>query len=145
MNVREYTDLIVVHCAATKPDMDIGAAEIRVWHLERGFDDIGYHYVIRRDGTREAGRPLRYVGAHVSGSNHRSVGVCLVGGLDEDGTPDMNFTRRQMRTLEETLTDLEFRYPSAQIIGHRDVPGVTKACPCFDVASWWVTDQDRAP
>jgi N-acetylmuramoyl-L-alanine amidase len=88
-------DLIVIHCAYTSPKMDIGVKEIDEWHRARGWNQIGYHYVVRRDGTVEHGRSVKTVGAHVKGFNAKSIGVCLVGGTmegrDED---DCNFTRR---------------------------------------------------
>jgi N-acetyl-anhydromuramyl-L-alanine amidase AmpD len=135
--IRRTTDFIVVHCAATKPSQDIGAAEIRKWHVEdRGWDDIGYHQVIRRSGAIELGRPLHVAGAHAKGFNARSVGVCLVGGIDKDGNPANNFTYKQMDSLTITLDYWGRIYPSAEILGHRDLPGVDKACPCFDVREW---------
>ena len=82
---------IAVHCAATTPDMDIGAATIDRWHKERGFSSIGYHYVIRRDGTLETGRPLNTPGAHVQGHNAHSIGICLAGGVDQAGKPEKQF------------------------------------------------------
>lgn len=130
--------LIVVHCSATPQDMDVGAAEIRSWHLRRGWSDIGYHYVIRRDGALEPGRPVDRAGAHVKGHNARSIGVCLVGGNDADdrARAEFNFTRAQLATLERTLVGLLALYPDARVVGHRDLDP-RKACPCFDVAAWW--------
>lgn len=133
-------DYLVVHCAATKASMDIGKAEITQWHRERGFFDIGYHYVIRRDGTIEKGRPDTRPGAHARGFNHISLGICLVGGVAEDGkTPEDNFTAEQYATLFDLLTELVGEYPEAALVGHRDLPNVHKACPSFDVNSWWDT------
>jgi len=133
--LRSATDSIVVHCAATRPDQDIGTAEIRAWHLARGWRDIGYHFVIRHDGTVERGRPEAAVGAHVRGHNARSVGVCLIGGLDDTGTPAASFTGRQWDALAGLVEALRRRYPGAAVVGHRDLdPG--KACPSFDVAAW---------
>jgi N-acetylmuramoyl-L-alanine amidase len=94
--IRKKTDLLVVHCAATKASMDIGAKEIRRWHKDRGWDDIGYHYVIRRNGDVEIGRPENAVGAHVAGKNSTSVGICLVGGIDDAGKPKANFTKGEV-------------------------------------------------
>ena len=133
---------IIVHCSATMPKMDIGADEIREWHTApkpggRGWRDIGYHYVIRRNGKREDGRPVGEAGAHVAGRNANSIGVCLVGGIDDNGTPDDNFTGNQMIRLRTTIRELRAQYPSIRsVIGHRDVPGVAKACPCFNVGAW---------
>jgi N-acetylmuramoyl-L-alanine amidase len=136
--VKRRINLIVVHCAATKPDMDIGVAEIREWHRKNGWDDVGYHYVIRLSGVLEHGRPIEKVGAHAQGHNARSVGICLVGGLDAKGRPSNTFNRRQMETLRNVVEWLQEQYPGANVLGHRDLPGVKKACPCFDVRSWCV-------
>jgi len=145
---RMFTRAIVVHCAATKAGQDIGAAEIRTWHLARGFEDIGYAVVIRRSGALELGRPIGAVGAHVKGRNHDTVGVCLVGGLDELGQPENNYTPGQWAALAITIRFLRNVYPSAEVCGHRDLSPDTnadgkvtpdewlKACPCFDVRAW---------
>lgn len=117
--------------------MDIGAEEIRRWHLRRGWFDIGYHYVIRRNGKIEKGREDDVPGAHARGFNHLSLGICLVGGVAEDKkTPENNFTPEQFDSLASLLTGLKFDYPDAEIVGHRDLPNVTKACPSFDVKEW---------
>ena len=138
MGVRRTTDFIVVHCSATKPSQDIGAAEIRKWHIEdNGWSDIGYHQVIRRNGAIELGRPLHVSGAHAKGFNSRSVGVCLVGGIDDDGNPRDNFLAPQLDSLRATLNYWKLIYPSAEILGHCDLPDVAKACPSFDVRVWW--------
>ena len=149
---KESVRFIAVHCAATPPDLDIGAKEIREWHKARGWDEIGYHYFIRREGTVEAGRPLDSQGAHVVGHNHEAVGICLVGGVkrvpDADGQPDAdgprwdlipdaNFTATQYASLEGLLYVLLKRFGGAAVRGHRDFPGVTKPCPCFNVREWW--------
>lgn len=132
---RKKTDFIVVHCAATKPDMDIGAAEIDVWHKNRGFEKIGYHDVIRRDGRVEQGRDIDDVGAHVKGFNNLSVGVCLVGGVDKKNRPENNFTPEQFKSLKRLLRFYMAKYPKAMILGHRDLDD-GKACPSFDVQDW---------
>lgn len=142
--MRAVTQL-VIHCSATKanvdenitlPGEDIGAREIRRWHQRQGYSDIGYHYVIRRDGRVEIGRPLERAGAHVKGHNATSVGICLVGGLDERGRAENNFEPAQWVSLRELLKDLLRRFPGAEILGHRDFPGVKKDCPCFDARKW---------
>jgi hypothetical protein len=137
---------IVVHCAATKPSLDVGVAEIRGWHKQRGWADIGYHYVIRRNGEVEKGRPDAQPGAHVAGHNQRTLGVCMVGGLDADGNPAPDYTPEQWRSLRELLDDLQARYDVDEdgILGHRDFPGVGKACPSFDVRRWWTTGDVKA-
>lgn len=111
---------------------------------------IGYHFVIRRDGTREEGRRLPNTGAHVRGFNERSIGICLVGGVGKGGEPQNNFTRDQLDELIDLLDDLNRRYPTAEILGHRDLisiqnarrrrngkpPVRQKACPSFDVRTF---------
>lgn len=128
---------IVIHCSATTPSMDIGAHEIKRWHTEeRGWTDIGYHLVCRRDGTIERGRPFKRPGAHVKGYNHSSIGICWVGGVSESGKAEDNRTADQSLALYQEITRLKEQFPGAEVLGHRDFPGVTKACPCFDVKDW---------
>lgn len=127
----------MVHCTATKPSHDVGVAIVTRWHKARGWRDCGYHYIIRRDGTLEAGRSEAVPGAHVRGHNKYSLGISLSGGVNEDTlTPEMNYTDEQMETLETWLRDALVRFPGAKIQGHRDFSGVAKACPCFDVKDW---------
>lgn len=135
---RPKTDAIVVHCSQTPASMDVGVAEIRAWHVkERHWRDIGYHYVIRRDGTVEMGRPTWAVGAHVEGENLHTVGVCLVGGGDGEGGWEDNFTPEQWQSLERTVASLMRRYGTGVAVkGHRDYP-TPKQCPSFDVGAWW--------
>lgn len=132
---------IAVHCSATGPAQDVGVADIDRWHRLRGFTKVGYHFVIRRDGSVETGRPLTERGAHVVDFNHNSVGICMVGGVD--GTkamkPQANFTPAQFASLTQLLARLTPQFPSATIQGHRDFPGVAKACPSFDVRHWLKT------
>lgn len=131
-------DMIIVHCSATPSGMDIGAEEIRKWHLERGFSDIGYHYVIRRDGTVAVGRPVELAGAHCKGHNARSIGICLVGGVEKhEGklVSACNYTPEQGKALKSLIEDLLEQYPSIQSIhGHNEF--AAKDCPCFDVQEW---------
>lgn len=116
--------------------MDIGANEIRQWHQAKGWQDIGYHYVIRRDGTTEDGCSIEEIGAHVRGANHKSIGICLVGGISEDGLPESNFTFEQIQTLVRCIKTFKQDYPSAKAVGHRDLLATrSKQCPCFDVQS----------
>lgn len=137
---RKTTDLIVVHCSATKPTMDVGVKEIDRWHRARGFLEIGYHYIIRRDGSLETGRNIDDAGAHARGYNHRSIGVCMVGGVHETKmqgrwpAPDDNFTEDQWTTLEDLLKNLRNDYPEISIIGHNEIS--SKACPSFDVQEY---------
>lgn len=130
---RELTTCIAIHGAWTPPSMDIGAKEITEWHLERGFGDIGYHFVIRRDGTIEEGRDIDLEGAHVYGHNDYTIGICLVGGRNEQFW-EFNYTFRQIVALTGLVGRLMEDYPEiTAVMGHRDFPGVTKRCPGFDV------------
>ena len=125
-----------VHCSATKPDMDIGVAEIKRWHMDRGFADVGYHYIIRRNGHVEKGRPDHVKGAHVRNHNSNNLGICLVGGISDKGNPANNFTEEQFDALKHLLRRLLLKHPDAEILGHRDWPDVKKSCPSFDVKRW---------
>jgi N-acetyl-anhydromuramyl-L-alanine amidase AmpD len=133
---------IIIHCSDTYARMDIGAEEIRKWHTEeRGWKDIGYHFVIRRDGTLETGRDLdkdgdifEEVGAHTVGYNGASIAICMVGGKGDDGKAENNFTLKQFETLESTLRFIKSVYPKATTHGHREF--AQKECPSFDVQRW---------
>lgn len=130
-------DLIVVHCSATPAGRDVSAADIDGWHKARGWRCIGYHHVIRMDGTVEPGRPEREMGAHASGFNRNSIGLCMIGGLDAEGfEAKPEYTPAQWEALGRLLAELKGRYPAARIVGHRDLPGVRKACPSFEVGAW---------
>lgn len=127
---------IVIHCSDTYPDMDIGVDEIRRWHVdENGWSDIGYHFVIRRNGNTERGRPLSRDGAHTKGLNNW-IGICLVGGKAHQGKQPCNFTRLQYEALEDLVTLLQEGHgiPDENVIGHNEVS--QKACPSFDVRAW---------
>lgn len=140
---RTITD-IVVHCTATKPYQDIGVEEVRRMHKAKGWSDIGYHYLIRIDGTREEGRNVDYIGAHVSGFNAHSIGVVYVGGIDNQVNGKDTRTENQKNALLLLLMDLKKLYPKAKISGHRDFSpdkngdGIIspdewlKECPCFN-------------
>lgn len=123
---------IIVHCSATAEGMDFGAADIDRWHRERGFEMIGYHYVVRLDGRVETGRPEGRVGAHCLGHNSDSIGVCYIGGLTRDGRPADTRTAAQRRALKALCAELQVRYPGATLHGHREF--AAKACPCFDIS-----------
>ncbi len=125
--------LIVIHCSAVKPDQQSSAAQIDSWHRQRGFHlGIGYHYVIRRDGTLEMGRPEYMVGAHCKNHNQHSIGVCYEGGLNARGDPADTRTEAQKQTMLSLLKELKGRYPRAIIVGHNTLNPL-KACPCFNV------------
>lgn len=138
-------DLIVIHCSATKAGQDYGVNDIRKWHRKRGYRDVGYHYVIKLDGTIQLGRPETQAGAHVAGHNARSIGVCYIGGLSVNGKATDTRTQAQKDALHELVAHLLTKYPKARVVGHRDLSpdknddGVIqkwewlKECPCFDV------------
>jgi len=127
---------IILHCAATKPSMDIGRDEIKKWHVDgNGWSDIGYHYVIRRNGKVETGRNLEIAGAHVAGHNSDSIGICMVGGINDAGAPDCNFTRHQWKSLDGLVTGLMIKFPGVTVTGHREY--ANKACPTFSAGDWW--------
>lgn len=125
-------DKIIVHCSATPEGRHTTVEEIRQWHLQRGWKDIGYHYVIYLDGTIHRGRPESVVGAHCSGYNKNSIGVCYIGGVAKDGkTPKDTRTEGQKRALIEVLKRLKKAYPKATLHGHNEF--ASKACPSFNV------------
>jgi N-acetylmuramoyl-L-alanine amidase len=99
---------IVIHCAATKPSMDVPIERVRKWHLDRGWSDIGYHYYITRDGKIHKGRDLSVIGAHVSGYNKNSIGICYEGGINEKGDPEDNRTDEQKKALLKVVKVLKF-------------------------------------
>lgn len=150
MAKRNSTTHIVVHCSASKPSQDWGLYEIDRMHRARGFLKVGYHYIIRRDGTIELGRPVDDVGAHAKtgGYNNWSVGICLVGGVSETpqkhvpGNPwngsdaEDNFTAEQRTALFGLIKDLWLKYGTIPVIGHRDIPKETKACPSFSIEAF---------
>lgn len=141
-------DSIIIHCSATKCGADYGAADIARWHKQRGFQDIGYHYVIRLDGSLEEGRPVEQVGAHCKGWNAASIGICYIGGLDLNGKPADTRTFKQKETMKRLIRELQRKYDIRRIMGHRDTsPDLNgngeiepeefiKDCPCFDVRKW---------
>ena len=135
MDKREITDTIVIHCTQTPADMDIGADKITEWHKARGFDTIGYHFVIRRDGTIETGRDINMVGAHAVAVNGTSIGVSLVGGGTKDMGWEDNFKPIQFQTLKSIIIKLKDKYNIEKIIGHYQVDD-SKECPSFDVPGW---------
>lgn len=146
---------IVIHCSATPPSQNIGRDEIDRMHKNKGWNKIGYHFVIKRDGTLEKGRAMTEVGAHAYGYNQvpkyqrpLSWGICLIGGVDEEGKSVDNFEPEQYETLKNFLPGLIIQAPNAELFGHRDLsPDINgdgviepfeflKDCPCFSVANF---------
>lgn len=148
-------DAIVVHCSATRAGQDIGKSEINRMHVARGFNCIGYNFVVRIDGTVETGRSLQIDGAHCNSKgfsgvsyNKHSIGICYVGGLDKSGKAADTRTDAQKKALRELIARLVKEYPDIkEILGHRDTSpdldgdGIVepnewiKICPCFDAAT----------
>lgn len=133
---KDEVKYVVVHCTATPEGRDVTAEEVNQWHQrERGFMMIGYHYLIKLDGTIEQGRPEWMQGAHCAAGNmnKKSIAVCYVGGLTADGkvTKDTR-TIEQKLAMDYLIGDLKQRYPGVKVIGHCDV-NKGKACPCFNV------------
>ena len=136
MTPRKETNLIVIHCSASRANQQVTVETIRHWHVvERGWSDIGYHWIIDRGGKVHAGRNARMIGAHARGHNHESIGVCLIGGLGDGDEPENNFTSGQMLTLQMLVESLQLRYPGAEVVGHNEL-NPYKACPSFFVDDW---------
>ena len=133
----EPTKYLVVHCSATQNKKDFDWKTIDQMHRQRGFLAIGYHFVIKTDGTIQKGRDLEAIGAHAKGYNSCSVGICLIGGVDAKGKSVDNFTDKQKESLKELLDYLYYLYKDCIVVGHRDLPNVHKDCPCFDVKKFY--------
>lgn len=126
-NIKE----IIIHCSDTPEGKDFTVDDIRKWHLARNFSDIGYHYVIYRDGSVHKGRDVNVSGAHCANHNSVSIGVCYIGGRAAVGTaPKDTRTEAQKKALVDLLKELRKLYPEATIHGHKEF--AAKACPCFD-------------
>ena len=125
--------LIVIHCSATRVTQDFTFEQLEACHLARGFRSIGYHYYITKDGVVYPGRPESEVGAHARHYNAHSIGICYEGGLDANGCIADTRTAAQKDAMFWLIINLHHRFPDIKVIlGHRDLPGVQKACPCFD-------------
>ena len=126
-------DKIIIHCSATPEGKDFTVQQIRQWHVQgNGWRDIGYHFVIYRDGSIHKGRPIEQVGAHTTGHNAHSIGICYIGGMRADNkTPKDTRTEAQRLALIKLVRELKASYPSATIHGHNEF--ANKACPSFIV------------
>ena len=141
---------IVVHCSATKENVDYNKDDIKKWHLQRGFKDVGYHFIIKIDGTIEIGRPLNIVGAHVTNNNTGTIGICYIGGLDSKCKPKDTRTDEQKDSLLNLITLLKDNINIKEIKGHRDYSKdlngngkidkfeYIKDCPCFEVKDEYI-------
>ena len=126
---------IIIHCSATPEGRNYTVEDIRRWHRQQGWSDIGYHYVIYRDGTIHEGRHVDIAGAHCVNHNAHSIGICYIGGVASDGkTPKDTRTLTQRAALLQLLNELRQLYPNAKIYGHRNFEP-RKACPSFDAMS----------
>lgn len=127
-------DKIIVHCSATVEGKDFKAADIRKWHLQRGFKDIGYHYVVDLDGTIELGRPELQIGAHCSGQNKDSIGICYVGGVDKNLRPKDTRTDKQIKSMNKLIKELIDKYSLSldDVYGHYQF-NKFKACPSVKI------------
>ena len=123
-------DEIIIHCSATREGAEFHASDIDKWHKAKGWNGIGYHYVIALDGRVEEGRSLDKVGAHCAGHNAHSIGICYIGGVDRDGKPKDTRTSKQKAALWALLRELVVRFPNVKIHGHNYY--AAKACPSFD-------------
>ena len=124
---------IIIHCTATPEGREHDVADIRRWHLKRGFNDIGYHYLIHIDGTIEEGRPINKQGAHCSGENKGSIGLCYVGGMSKNMKKAKDTrTQAQKDSLIKLMHELIYKYNKDMTIhGHNEY--ANKACPSFNV------------
>lgn len=126
-----YINEIIVHCSATAEGKDFTIDDIKRWHLARGFSDIGYHYIIYRDGSINKGRDESKIGAHCTGHNSNSIGVCYIGGCAADGkTPKDTRTEAQKNSLLKLLSELKKKYPKTKVYPHYKF--AAKACPSFN-------------
>lgn len=141
--MRKITE-IIIHCAATRPQWLDGRSttakvkEIRRWHVDgNGWSDIGYHYLIDRDGTVKKGRDIGRNGAHTRGHNRGTIGICLIGGHGSTSNDDFldNYTRNQETALRELLQKLQQQHSVKKVSGHNNY--AAKACPGFDARAWW--------
>lgn len=128
-------DLIIIHCSATKVTQEFPVSSLEACHKARGYKCIGYHYYITKDGQLHQCRPEEMIGAHARHYNAHSIGICYEGGLDANGQKADTRTPAQKHALVALLRSLKYDYPDAEIIGHRDLPWVSKSCPCFDARS----------
>lgn len=128
--MRKITE-IIVHCSATPEGRNVTIDDIDRWHRQRGWEGVGYHYVIHLDGSIHKGRDLERVGAHCIGHNKQSIGICYIGGLDVNGKPKDTRTPEQKDSLSTLINQIRLKYPNVKVFGHRDF--ANKDCPCFSV------------
>ena len=131
---------IILHCSATPEGKDYTVEQIRQWHTlpkpkGNGWKDIGYHFVVYRDGSIHKGRPVEQIGAHCTGHNANSIGVCYIGGCAADGeTPKDTRTAAQKEALRRLVAELQTQYPGATVHCHNEF--ANKACPSFKICDF---------
>ena len=146
---RQRTDSIVVHASLTSPDQKdhqgnpVGYKYLDRKHREDGAFECGYHWLILRDGAAVQCRHEDMIGNHCPGVNGISVSVCMIGGHNDKGKPESNFTKDQWVTLHQLMDALTRKYPEAEVVGHCDVAAEETSCPSFDVKDWWRKTQER--
>lgn len=134
--------LIIIHCSATPEGKDYTVQDIDRWHKARGWNGIGYHYVIYRDGSIHKGRPEEQVGAHCQNHNKHSIGICYIGGMTADNkTAKDTRTPEQKAAIRALLVELKQSYTRALIMGHNVF--ANKSCPCFDAAKEYADLQPK--
>ena len=127
---------IILHCTATREGKDYSVDTIRKWHTDKGWSDIGYHYIVYRDGSIHPGRPVERMGAHVRGYNASSIGIAYIGGVaseqvDGKWVPKDTRTPQQKEALDCFIRGLLEKYPGSTLHGHNEYSA--KACPSFNV------------
>ncbi len=126
---------IVLHCTATSQTTKVSSI-VKFWKEVNGWSAPGYHFIIKPDGTYENLQPIEKPSNGVAGQNAHSVHISYIGGVDKLNRPVDNRTGAQKQTQIDLIKRLKVQFPDAKILGHRDFPGVAKACPSFDVAEW---------
>lgn len=122
---------IIIHCSATKPSQKVTVKDIDAWHKARGMKEIGYHFVVDTEGRIHVGRAITSIGAHCFGYNRSSIGICYIGGLNEEGLPADTRTPKQKAALHHLVKQMMRAFSIQKVIGHNEVSD--KACPCFNV------------
>ena len=134
MSRRKETKYIIVDSTNTKPSIDLCVRDIDERDRKEGKLKIGNHYLIKRDGTIELGRPVTEIGAHFQELDANSVSILLVGGLNTRGIEAPDYTKDQQKSLFVLLRSLTFIYRDAIVIGRK--------CVGYDVESWWTENMN---
>ena len=126
---------IVIHCTASSPDAKISDIQT-YWKNNLGWNNPGYHYIIKRDGEIVKMQNESQIANGVRGFNNECIHISYIGGIDKKGNPVDNRSTAQVHAMFDKIVELTEKYPQAEVKGHRDFPDVHKACPCFDVKEW---------